>query len=125
MSLAPNSLPCGGAVEGSGRQLARGPDQLGAADLGEHEVQRPRVGLLFGDRTPDDPFAVALAVDCERVRIGDADPRGEPLPFRFRRRQNLLGLTGGIEEAIDGRSVARCPGTVESIADDGDRSLRP
>src|ERR1700704_515731 len=124
MSLAPKLLPCGGAVEGSGRELARRPDQLRTADIGEHEVQGPRIGLLFGDRTAHNAFAIALTVDRERARVGDADPGCEPLPFGLRRGKNGLGLTGSFEEAIDRRSIARCPGTVEGVADDGDRPLR-
>src|SRR4051812_5502315 len=123
MSLAPNSLPRGGAVECSSSELARRPDQLSAADLREDAVEGPRIGLLFGNRTPHDAFAVTLAVDRERARIGDADARGKPLPFGLRRRQNILGLAGRLEEAIDRRSIARCPGTLEGVTDDGDRSL--
>src|SRR6476646_1241616 len=123
MSLAPNSLPRGGAVECSRRELARRSDQLSAANVGKHPVEGPRIGLLCGDRTPHDAFAVTLAVDRERARVGHADARGKPLPFGLRRRQNLLGLAGRFEEAIDRRSIARCPGAFEGITDDGDRPL--
>src|SRR6185312_8385895 len=116
--------PRGGPVECSSRELARRPDQLSAADLGEDAIEGPRIGLLFGDRTPHDALAVALAVDRERARIGDADARRQPLPFGLRRRQNLLGLAGGLEEAIDRRSIARRPGALEGVADDGDRPFR-
>src|SRR4029078_8872198 len=91
--------------------------------LGEDAVERLRIGLLFGNRTPHDAFAVTLAVDRERARTGDADARGQPLPFGFRRRQNILGLARGLEEAIDRRSIARCPGPLEGVTDDGHRTL--
>ena len=88
-------------------------------------VQSPRIGLFFGDRPTHDALTVALAVDGERARIGDTDPRGEPLPLGLRRSQNGLGLTGSVEEPIDRRAIARCPAALEGIADDRDRSLRP
>src|SRR5262245_6112759 len=125
-SLAPkNSLPCGRPVEGSGRELARRADQLGAADLREHPIERPRIRLLLGRRPAHDALAVALAVDRKRARVADADARRKPLPFVRRRGQDVLGLPRGVEEAVDGRAVARRPGAVEGVADDGDRSLRP
>src|SRR5262245_9664247 len=125
-SLAPkNSLPRGRPVEGSGRKLACRADQLGAADLGEHAIERPRILLLLGRRPAHDALAVALAVDRKRVRVADADARREPLPFVRRRGQDVLGLPGGVEEAVEGRAVARRPGGVEGVAGERDRSLRP
>src|SRR5262245_50902974 len=125
-SLAPkNSLPRGRPVEGSGRELARRADQLGAADLREHPIERLRIRLLLGRRPAHDALAVALAVDRKRARVADADARRKPLPFVRRRGQDVLGLPRGVEEAVDGRAVARRPGAVEGVADDGDRSLRP
>src|SRR5438477_12889792 len=48
-SLTTTSAPRSQAVERSGVELARRADQLGAADLGEHAVERARVGLLLGE----------------------------------------------------------------------------
>src|SRR6516165_971972 len=71
-------------VEGAGRELACRADELRAADLREHEIQGPRIRLLFGERPAHDAFAVALTVDRKRVRVGDADARRQPLPFGLR-----------------------------------------
>src|SRR5262249_40329222 len=56
-------------VEGAGRELACRADELRAADLREHEIQGPRIRLLFGERPAHDAFAVALTVDRKRVRV--------------------------------------------------------
>src|SRR6266545_5814140 len=110
-------------VEGAAVKLARRPDQLGAADLGQHAVERTGVGFLLVDRAAEDAFAVALAVDRERGAIAHADAGREPLPFGFRVGVNFLGLAGGVEEAVDRRFVAGRPAAVERISDDRDRRL--
>src|SRR5262245_19788913 len=110
-------------VEGAAVKRVRLPDQLGAAELGEHAVERARVGLLLVDRAAEDAFAVALAVGRERRRVAHADAGREPLPFGRRGREDFLGRSGGIEEAIDRGFVARRPAAVEGIADDGDWRL--
>ena len=72
-------------------------------------------------RPPHDAFAVALSIDCERIGIVHTDARRDALPFRFRRGEDLLGLEGGIEEAVDRGFAARCEDAVESVADDRHR----
>src|SRR5436190_10332805 len=110
-------------VEGAAVELARLPDQLGAAELGQHAVERAGVGFLLVDRAAEDAFAVALTVDRERRGVAHADAGGEALPFGFGRREDFLGLAAYVEEAVDRRLVARRPATVEGIADDRDRRL--
>ena len=106
--------PRRGAVERAGREFARRADELGAADLGQHEIERARVRLLVGDRAAHDAFAVALAIDRERRAVAHADARREPLPLGVRRGEDVLGLARGVEEAVDRRRLraAQAPSNV-------------
>src|SRR5947207_1807658 len=122
-SLTTTSAPRGQAVERSGIELTRRADQLGAADLSEHAVERARIGLLLGQRAPHDALAVALAIDREGGGIGSADARREPPPFRLRGGQDFLGLADRGEEAVDRGAVLGGPGAVEGIAKNRHRAL--
>src|SRR5262245_33770650 len=102
----------GRAIERARRQLTRRPDQLGAADLGQHAIERARIRLLLGKRPAHDPLAVAHPIDRKRGRVGDANAPGEPLPFRFGAGEKLLGLQRGVEETVHGRAVACAPAAV-------------
>src|SRR5262249_47515760 len=117
MSRAPKSLPRGRPVESAGRELARRADQLRAADFREHEVEGARVGLLVGERPAHDAFAVALAIDRERARIGGADAPREALPLPLRGGEQGPGAADGIEGAGDGPAGARGPSPRRGIAD--------
>src|SRR5919198_1793745 len=110
-------------VEGAAVELARRAYELGAADLGQHAIERARIGLLLGDRPPHDAFGVALAVDREPGWIADADAGRKPLPFGFGRGEDLLGLGCYLEEAIDGRLVLGGPAPIEGEAEDRNRRL--
>src|SRR5712692_1410169 len=123
MSRAPTLIPRGRPVERAGRKLARWADQLHAGDLGKDEVEGTCVGFFFGKGPAHDAFAVALAIDCKRVGVDGANAPRKSLPFGLRRSEDFFRLTGGVEKAVDGGSVARGPGTVEGIADDRDRPL--
>src|SRR5882757_2528963 len=113
----------GRAVEGAGCELARRADQLRAADVREDEIQGAGVVLLVRQRAAHDAFTVALAIDRERARVGDADARGKPLPFGVGRRQDVLGLPHRVEETVDSGTTARSEGAFECVADDRHRSL--
>src|SRR6266404_904808 len=60
------SVSGGCVVEGAGRELRRRPDQFAAADISQHTIEDPRVGLLVGDRAARDSFPVTIAVDAQR-----------------------------------------------------------
>src|SRR5262249_60414698 len=82
-----------------------------------------RAGLLFVQLPAQDDCAGALAIVIDAARIGGADAPREALPLRLRGGEQVLGAADGIEEAVDGRAVARGPGAVEGIADERDRPL--
>src|SRR5229473_3283982 len=45
-------------IERAGLELLRRPDQLAAADIGQHAIEHARIGLLVGDRAARDAFPV-------------------------------------------------------------------
>src|SRR5262244_4651002 len=103
-------------------KLARRPGELGAADLGQHAVERARVGLLLVDRSAKDAFAVALAIEGERAGFAHANAGRKLLPFGLGGGEKTLGFARGLEKTIDRGFVAGAPRAVEGIADDRDRS---
>src|SRR3984893_10113599 len=122
---AQSCLLRGGAIEGTGRQRARSTNELCPADIGEDQIQGTRVRLLLGERTPEDTFAVALAVDRARTCATRAEFRREPLPFRFGPGQDFFCLMYCREKSLDSGGIAAGPIAVEGVTDDRDRSLRP
>src|SRR5262249_1795154 len=110
-------------IERAWIKLARRPGEFGAANLGQHAVERARVGLLLVDRSAKDAFAVALAIEGERAGLAHANAGRKPLPFGLRGGEKPLGFACGVEKTIDRGFVASAPGAVEGIADDRDRRL--
>src|SRR5215472_6823794 len=122
MSRSTTSIPRARPIEAAGIKLPARADQIGPADLGQDTIERARVQLLVGDRAARNGVAIALAIDRQRCRVGNADARRKPCPLVLRAGQNVLRFLRNREEAIDRRAVVRRPGTVEDIADDGHRS---
>src|SRR6202048_1093079 len=104
---------------------ARSTNELRPADIGEDQIQGTRVRLLLGEWTPEDTFAVALAVDRDRICVTQAEIRREPLPFRFGPGQDFFCLMYCREKSLGSGGIAAGPIAVEGVTDDRDRSLRP
>src|ERR1700730_18869870 len=109
---AQSCLLRGGAIEGTGRERARSTNELRLADIREDHIQRTRGPLLLWERPREDPFAVALAVDRDRICVTQAEIRREPLPFRFGPSQDLFCLMYCREMSFDSGGIAPGPSAV-------------
>src|ERR1700692_413043 len=65
--------------EGAGLELLRRPDQLAAADIGQHAIEHARVALFVGDGAARDSFPIAIAIGAQRGGVGSARSRGHGL----------------------------------------------
>ena len=81
-------------IEGAGIELRRGPDQVAAADLGQHAIEDAGVGLFVRDGAARNAVAVAVAIGVQGGGIGGAGQRRDRVPFGVRGCQNLLCLRG-------------------------------
>src|SRR5258708_37734798 len=86
------SIPPARTIKGGGVERLRRTDQVGAADLGQHPVERLGVFGFLGGGPVQDAFEIALAVDRERFCIGGSDARRETLPLRCRSGEDFLGF---------------------------------
>src|SRR5215831_17863133 len=68
-------------VERAAVKLARRADETGAADFGEHAIERAGIVRFLGDRPTRNALAVALAINLEALLVGDADAPRQGLPF--------------------------------------------
>src|SRR5262249_35269924 len=69
------------AIEGIRIKLRRWPDQLTAANFSQHMVERSRVGLLLGDGTPRNAFAVAVSIRVQGCLVGGSGQGLDLLPL--------------------------------------------
>src|SRR5207344_2606880 len=97
-------------------------NQSRTAELQQHAIKCACVLLLGIDRAARNTLAIAVAVDLEGGGLARADQRRDPLPFGIRPKQDLLGLLGGIEKAVDCLAVRRRPCFIEDITDHRQRT---
>src|SRR5512139_2271702 len=117
------SVSANRVIEGAGIELRHRPDQVAAADLGQHAIENARIRLFVSDAAARDSLAIAVAIGLQQGGIAGAGQRRDLLPRRIRGHQQLLGLAGHGNEPRDRVAMTGGPGFVEDVADHRDRSL--
>ena len=100
-----------------------GPDQLLTPILAQELVEHLGVGLVLGGRALGNAFPVAAAQRLEGGLILGLHQRLQLFPRLVGGREQLIGLGGGAQEALDGRLMLLGPALAEDVADHGDLAL--
>src|SRR5579883_656854 len=111
-------------VEGASIELSGRSDELGSAELREHQIELARIRFLGRDLSLLGAFEVALTIKRKRLRIGNADERRKLLPIGIGMSQYVLRLAGQGEEAAQNVAMLIGETLVEHIADHRDWACR-